>query len=262
MQPDVTDLLEFYARPLGAVARRIVAQRIRARWRHCTGATVVGLGFATPYLGSFRGEAARLMALMPTTQGAVVWPASGPVMTAVVETEHLPLPDNTVDYLLAVHALEVSGNIRGVLREIWRVLKPDGRLLLVVPNRRGVWARLDHTPFGHGQPFSAGQVQRLLEEALFTPLDIDMALYMPPIERRLFLKSAATLERIGRRVTPLFAGLVVVEARKELIAPVGKAVAARGLKVLAPIRGTTFTAERLPPKVEPPRKPSPIKGEV
>ena len=61
MRPDVTELMEFYARPLGGMVRRILAHRIRARGRRVPGATVIGLGFATPYLGSFRAEAGRLI---------------------------------------------------------------------------------------------------------------------------------------------------------------------------------------------------------
>lgn len=248
MQPDVTDLMEFYARPIGGMVRRILANRIRTRWKRCTGSTMVGLGFATPYLGSFRGEAGRLIAMMPTTQGAVVWPSTGPVMSVVVESEHLPLPDNSVDHLLAVHHLELTDNIRVVLREIWRVLKPDGRLLLIVPNRRGIWARFDHTPFGAGQPFSAGQIERMLTDAMLTPIDVGTALHMLPVERRLALRSAITLERLGARVSPAFAGVIVVEARKDLVAPLGTAAVARKLKVLVPSRGAVAPAHS--PKVE------------
>ena len=246
MQPDVTDLLEFYRRPLGGMVRRILAHRVRARWRRVTGATLVGLGFATPYLGSFRGEAGHLAALMPATQGAVIWPPSGPIHTVVVEEEQLPLPDNSVDHLLAVHCLEASEHVRALLREIWRVLKPEGRLLIIVPNRRGVWARLDTTPFGHGRPFSPSQLERLLAEALFTPIDWSAALYIPPLDRRIVLRSAMSLERLGARLSPAFAGVIVVEAKKELMAPIGKAAVARGLRDLVPIRGTSFAADDEP----------------
>lgn len=240
MQPDVTELLDFYARPLGGVVRRILAHRIRARWKRTAGATVAGLGFATPFLTSFRGEAARVIALMPITQGAAVWPQSGPAMTVVVEDDHLPLPDNSVDYLLVVHGLEATERVRGTLREIWRVLKPEGRVMIIVPNRRGVWARLDTTPFGHGRPYSSAQLERLLADAMFTVVDWSAALYMPPFDRRLVLRSALSLERIGAKVSSAFAGVIIVEAKKELIAPLGKTEAARGLRELVPVRGAQF----------------------
>jgi SAM-dependent methyltransferase len=242
IQPDVTALLDFYARPLGGVVRRILSQRIRARWRQVNGATLMGLGFATPYLGAFRGEAARLGALMPAGQGAVIWPAQGPVHTVSVEDGQLPLPDNSVDYLLAVHCLETAEHARGLLRELWRVLKPDGRLLVIVPNRRGVWARLDTTPFGHGLPYSQPQLERLLTNALLTPIDWSSALFIPPIDRRIVLRSAMPLERFGARVSPAIAGVIVVEAKKELMAPIGTAAATRRLREMVPGRTAAFEA--------------------
>lgn len=234
MQPDVTELLTFYERPLGAVVRRILSQHIRARWQRIPGATLIGLGFALPYLGSFRGEVARLGALMPVAQGASIWPQVGPVCSVSCDELHLPLPDNSVDNLLAVHCLEASENVRLMLREIWRVLQPEGRLLLIVPNRRGVWARMDTTPFGHGRPYSAGQLGRLLADHLFTPLDWETALFLPPVDRRLILRASTTLERAGRRVSPAFAGVIVVEARKELVAPLTEAASVRRAEALVP----------------------------
>ena len=238
MQPDVTELLDFYGRPLGGTVRRILAHRIRSCWRRVPGSTLVGLGYATPYLGSFRGEAHSVTAMMPWTQGAVVWPSSGPVHTVVVDETHLPLADNSVDHLLAIHCLEASEHVRGLLREIWRVLKPEGRFLIVVPNRRGVWARFDRTPFGHGQPFSQSQLERLLADTMFAPTDWSAALFIPPLDRPVVLRSALSLERIGLRISRGFAGVILVEARKELIAPVGKVAPARGLQVLVPHRGS------------------------
>ena len=243
MQPDVTELLDFYERPLGTVVRRILAQHIRARWRHVSGSTLMGLGFASPYLGSFRGEAARLGALMPALQGAVVWPPAGSVHTVVVEEDHLPLPDNSVDHLLVVHCLEASENARVLLREIWRVLAPEGRLIIIVPNRRGVWARLDTTPFGHGRPYSMGQLDRLLGDALLTPLDWGAALYLPPIDRRLSLRWGTGFERLGGRISPGFAGVIIVEARKVLEAPIGKPATAVKLRTLAAQHRTSYTRE-------------------
>ncbi len=48
MQLDVEALRDFYATPLGQLVRRLLAQRIRARWRHLPGCTLIGMGFPTP----------------------------------------------------------------------------------------------------------------------------------------------------------------------------------------------------------------------
>lgn len=234
MHPDVVELRNFYARPLGGVVRRLLAHRLRARWRRVHGLTVIGLGFAAPYLGSFRSEAEVLGAMMPAEQGALVWPPTGDVHTVLTDDDALPLADASVDRLLAVHWLETCQSERPLLREMWRVLAPEGRLLLIVPNRRGVWARMDSTPFGHGRPYSRAQIESLLSESLFTPIDWSVALMMPPIEREVVMRSAMAIERVGSRLWPAFAGLILVEARKELMAPAGGTpVKARRSHVLA-----------------------------
>jgi SAM-dependent methyltransferase len=237
MHPDVVELRDFYARPLGGMVRRLLVHRIRARWRRMSGATLMGLGYTTPFLSAFRGDAARMGALMPAEQGALMWPAKGPVHSVLVEEETLPLLDASVDYMLAVHCLEASERARPLLREMWRVLKPEGRLLIVVPNRRGVWARMEATPFGHGRPYSATQLERLLADALFTPVEWGAALYLPPIDRPLVLRSAMAIERMGARLWPAFAGLIIVEAKKELVAPIGKGRRVRVLEDLVPAAG-------------------------
>jgi SAM-dependent methyltransferase len=156
----------------------------------------------------------------------------------LVEEAMLPLADASLDRLLAVHCLEATERSGPLLREIWRVLKPEGRLLLVVPNRRGVWTRLDITPFGHGRPYSRGQLERLLHEALFTPLEWTGALFMPPIDRPFILRWSTVFERLGARMWPGFAGVMIVEARKELMGaiPAGAKSARRG--GLATAQGT------------------------
>src|SRR4249919_2177377 len=237
MHPDVLELRAFYASALGSVVRRLLAGRIRARWRSVSGAQLMGLGFAVPYLGTFRGEAARLGALMPASQGAVAWPASGNGHTVMVEEAMLPLPDASVDRLLGVHCLEGSERTGALLREMWRVLTPEGRLLLVVPNRRGIWARLDTTPFGHGRPYSRAQLERLLGDALFSPLEWTSALFMPPLDRQWLVRWATAFERVGARLWPGFAGVIIVEARKELMGAIPKTAPARRVEQLATARG-------------------------
>ena len=245
MHLDVVDLKAFYASQLGGVVRRIVAHRVRARWRRADGAVVMGLGFAAPYLSSYRGEALRLGALMPAAQGALVWPATGATNTVMVDEQMLPLPDNTVDKLLAVHCLEFTESARPLLREMWRVLTPEGRLLLIVPNRRGVWSRRETTPFGHGQPYSRTQLERLLNDALFTPVEWSTALHVPPVNKRFLLRWATGLERLGTRFWPSFAGVIIVEARKELMAPIGKAEVVRRGRTLAPASAVTARREHV-----------------
>ena len=127
-------------------------------WAGRHGLRVLGIGYSTPYLGLFRKESERCLAFMPAAQGVLKWPTARPTLSTLVDECALPLPDAAVDRILLVHALEMSDDPDGLLREFWRVLAPAGRLMAVVPNRRGVWARTDTTPFGHGRPYSRSQI--------------------------------------------------------------------------------------------------------
>ena len=214
---DVVDLRNFYAQPLGIMTRRLLGRAIRARFDNVTNMRVLGLGYATPSLGVFRAEAERCLAVMPAAQGVVRWPSAAPALATLADETLLPLPTASIDRVVAVHALEMTPNAAEMLGEVWRVLAPGGRLLAVVPNRRGVWARLDTTPFGNGRPFSRGQVVTLLREAMFTPVGWTEALYAPP--SRWFLRTAVAWERIGARLALPFSGVLVVEATKQLHRP-------------------------------------------
>jgi SAM-dependent methyltransferase len=110
----------------------------------------------------------------------------------------------------------MSQDAAALLRELWRVLAAGGQLLAVVPNRRGVWARMDNNPFGHGRPYSRSQITSLLRETRFTPVDWSEALYVPPIGRNWFLRSAGAWERVGAVLPGPFAGVHIVEATKQV----------------------------------------------
>jgi SAM-dependent methyltransferase len=216
MSLDVVDLRAFYSQRLGAVARHFVGRSIRRHWGDTRDKRVLGIGYPGPYLGLFREEAERCLAFMPAAQGVVKWPTVRPTLSALVDELELPLPDAAVDRVLLVHALEMSQNATALLREVWRVLASGGQLLVVVPNRRGLWARMDTTPFGHGRPYSRPQITTLMREAWFTPVAWSEALYVPPIERGWFLRAAVAWERTGATLSAPFAGVHIVEATKQV----------------------------------------------
>jgi SAM-dependent methyltransferase len=216
MHLDAVELRNFYGERLGLVARRLVAQRLKARWPSLAGESLLGIGYATPYLRHLGEGASRIMAFMPAAQGVVPWPREGPGAVALVTDDSLPLTDASVDRVLAVHSLEVADNEHDQLREIWRVLAPGGRVLLVVPNRQGIWAHSEATPFGYGRPFGKAQLTALLRDAMFTPVGWTEALAAPPFRKRAWMRSGVMWERVGRVLWPAFAGVVIVEATKQL----------------------------------------------
>jgi len=245
MSYDVVDLRDFYAQRLGTVARRFVGRGIRARWADTRGLRVLGVGYATPYLGLFREEAERCLAFMPAVQGVVKWPSAKPTLTALVDEYALPLADSSVDRVLLVHALEMSHDAPTLLREVWRVLAAGGRLMAVVPNRRGLWARIDTTPFGHGRPYSRSQITQLLRQTWFTPTAWGEALFMPPVAGGWFLRSALAWERVGAALSLPFPGVYIVEATKQVYRAIpAKRERTRLIPALEPVLVPSSTATR------------------
>ena len=218
MSQEVHGLGNFYASPAGLVTARLLRDRLRGLWPRLPGQAVLGLGYASPFLRLWRGEAARCVALLPPHLPRWRWPRSAPCCTAVAEEEALPFPDLSFDRILLVHGLETAENARRLLREAWRVLKDDGRLLVVAPNRLGLWAHLERTPFGQGQPYSPGQLEELLRRQMFRVERRSAALFVPPFRTRLLLRGAGAWERVGPMLYPRFAGLTLVEAEKDLFA--------------------------------------------
>jgi SAM-dependent methyltransferase len=248
MHTDIVDLRQFYASPLGQAAEATIGNALGSLWARMPDERLVGLGYALPYLERFRQGAERTFAFMPAGQGAVNWPAGSRSATALVFDEELPLPDSSIDRILLVHSLEFAENPREMLKEIYRVLAPGGRLVIVVPNRRGVWARLEHTPFGAGRPYSRGQLTTLLRETNFTPGAIVGALFYPPYRSPLMLNLSRGMEALGRRTMPMFSGVIAAEAQKRLYQ--GLPVFARSSRrVFAPVlapQGVPTSRGRVP----------------
>ena len=233
MATDAHAAADFYGTRRGAVAALLLRERLARLWPSLAGQSVLGIGYAAPYLRLWREEAARCIALTPAQIGAARWPAGAANLSCTAEEDALPFPDMCFDRILLVHGLEAAEHARRMLREVWRVLKDDGRLLVVAHNRSGMWAHLEHTPFGQGQPYSPGQVGRLLAAAMFRVERRDTALYLPPTNLRLVLRSARLWENGGRRLVPGLAGVTISEAVKDMYAAIPVPARPRRRMVLA-----------------------------
>lgn len=216
MHLDVVDLRTFYyGSNLGRLVQRSLRARLRALWPNVRGLTVVGFGFAAPFLRPFREEAARTLCLMPAQQGVCPWPAEGPNLSVLVEETLWPLAKGSVDRILVAHGLETCERPHALIGEIARVLAPGGRAAFVAPNRAGLWARRDATPFGFGRPYSAGQLEKTLAAHDFSVERSEAALYLPPSHRRFWLRVAPAIERVGQALDARrFAGVTIVEVQK------------------------------------------------
>jgi len=223
MHLDVLDLRSFYYRTrLGRVAQRAIRAKLAEFWPDLRGQNVAGVGFAVPLLRPALPQARRVIALMPADQGVMAWPETAANRAVLCEERRWPLPDGFIDRLILLHALETSHSAAAPPEEAARVLAPSGRALIVVPNRAGLWARRDATPFGYGRPYSLGQLEAQIARHGFQPERHRAALFSPPSERRFWLRMAPTLERAGQALSTYHAGgVLMLEASRRPWRPQG-----------------------------------------
>ncbi len=211
MRRSVEDLNRFYATPEGEVAQRLVSAKLKDHWSDVRGLDVLGIGYGSPYLSLFT-DARRVLSAMPAAQGAEIWPRDLKVRSLLVEEEAMPFPSSLFDRILLVHALEESPVPQGLLLEASRLLSPNGKLILIVAARGGLWAHAEKTPFGYGQPYSRGQLENAVREAELEPVAWSHALYVPPM--RSLLRWANAIETVVPHIWPLTGGLILMEAAR------------------------------------------------
>ncbi len=232
MRRDVLDLRAFYASPLGQAARAMLQAKIGEAWGGCANLDVLGLGYATPFLGEVLTKARRAIAVSPAAQGVEVWPPGQRNLAVLADEEALPFAQSLFDRVLAVHALEEAGDPVRLMQEISRVLSPSGRAIIAVAARHGMWTHAEKTPFGHGRPYTRRQLETLLIDAELEPTGWTRALYVPPVAWA--AGWAEGVEQIGARLWPGFSGVILMEAVKPMFAVRTQGRPARA-RVFAPV---------------------------
>ena len=270
---DITHMRAFYAKPLGQLVAQLLAAHLATYWprqiiadkaqpshkiepttQTATPERILGLGYALPFLDRLWPQA-ELFAFMPPRLGSIAWTntvantetntgtaaniSKGGNRTCLIDEAAFPLADNSVDRILLLHMLEFATEPEALFGEVWRVLAPGGRVLLVAPNRYGVWAHSQRTVWSGGNHFSKRQIRRLLVKAEFVSLNWQACFLAPPSALRLTMRHASYVERAGRRFAPALCGLLIVEATKQVYAPIGKPARAASLaSVLRPAQST------------------------
>ncbi|PYD47650.1 methyltransferase domain-containing protein [Novacetimonas pomaceti] len=223
MQENTRIASQFYASSRGRLAATHLRRHLSTFWPDIRGGNVLGVGYAAPYLSLW--EQATCVSARLDTPVTRPGPAQGqtqaPMRECVASGTMLPFCDLFFDRVVMVHALEVTDARAALLRQVWKVMKDDARLLVVVPNRSGMWAHADTSPFGQGTPFSHRQITRALADACLRVERHENALYFPPIGPTGGRRWAGVMERAGTRVLPYLGGVCVIEAVKDAYAPVG-----------------------------------------
>lgn len=176
------ELQRFYASRDGRRAARILAAIVAPVVRKREDVRFLALGYARPLLtGLDPARFERAVLLTPEGAAPVRWPRRAPLSAAAYGLPgEMPFSGALFDQALVVHALE-HGDPGEMLAELHRVLAPAGELILIVPNRAGLWTHFESTPFGLGRPYGRSELTRLLKQEGFKPVSWKTALTAPPV---------------------------------------------------------------------------------
>ena len=134
------------------------------------------------------------------------------------DVQQLPVASDSVDAVILVHTLDFSPDPHQVLREVERVLIAEGRMIVIGFNPFSLWGlwRL----FGRwrggipwcGHFLSYPRLSDWLTLMGFGIERMDVMEFRPPTRSGQF----DAVERLGRRVWPMLAGIYVVRAVKRV----------------------------------------------
>ena len=218
---DIKDLVEFYSdTSLGKRTASSLIKTLNDLFVCGKGEMVLGYGFTIPLLETYLKYFDNAVSLMPSMQGASNWPKASANINLLVDEAFWPIETESADAILMLHALENSLNPHILMSEAWRVLKPNGTLLVFVSNRAGFWARTDITPFGCGRPYSFSQISNLLMQTRFVVEESLLTLNGFPTENNLSLSLPNAMTYLLNFLNvKVFSGVIAIRASKKIYAP-------------------------------------------
>ena len=146
--------------------------------------------------------------------------------------EELPLDSQSVDLVVLAHQLEFSEDPHQILREVDRVLRPEGRLVVVGLNPLSLWGLRQSLVRGPFNPFlpRTGQfigIPRLRDWMKLLSFEIDSGhygCYVPPCRTQKWLDRTHFMEKAGDRWWPICGAVYMVSAVKRV----------RGMRLVGP----------------------------
>ncbi len=135
--------------------------------------------------------------------------------------DELPFACGSLDLVLLPHALEFAAQPHAILREVERVLMPEGNLIVSGFNPHSLWGL--HRALGRrrGYPWCGhfiglSRLKDWLALLGFEVVGVGCAVYAPPFQQRKWLARSQCLEAAGRRWWSGSGGVYFVHAVKRV----------------------------------------------
>jgi SAM-dependent methyltransferase len=212
MSREVNSVSEWLGTPLG---RRCLANEQRLVRR----ALERVFGVQLLQIGAWGARTSFLRYARTQRRALIDW-RLGAEADLVSDLEQLAIASDSIDAVLLPHTLERSASPHALLREVDRILRPDGHLVVLSFATGGFWG-LRHLISAHGYP--AGRERMIREGRLRDWLDLlsfevsatTRYCHTPPIERFKQLK-VLPREESAQRWLPMLSGAYLLRAQKRV----------------------------------------------
>ncbi len=160
---------------------------------------------------------------------AVLDDIASPETGLLANNAALPFASESVDVVVMPHSLEFHPNPHAILREVDRILIPEGHVVILNFNPLSLWglARLlmswhKRMPW-RGQYYTRARLRDWLSLLGFDYVYGRQIFFRPPVQHEKTMQKLEFMERVGQRIIPLFAGVSIMLARKRTstLTPIG-----------------------------------------
>jgi len=140
--------------------------------------------------------------------------------TVVGIPECLPFEARSIGLIVLPHVIEFTHDPHQVLREVNRVLMPEGHVLIIGFNPMSMWGlcrlALAHrrTPPWTGRFLRLSRIKDWLAILGFESVSGSMVYYLPPLQSESIRKKLGALQKLGDRWWPMMAAVYILVARK------------------------------------------------
>ncbi len=147
----------------------------------------------------------------------------------VADPHELPFGESTIDLIVLPHALEFTGDPHLMLREAYRVMRPEGQIVIAGLNPFSLFGVRRYFGRGATPPWNGNfiSVYRLKDWLSLLGFDVvggRLDCYVPPFSQDKWLHRFGFFESLGDRWWPLTGGVYYLRAVKKVL----------GMRVMTP----------------------------
>lgn len=162
-------------------------------------------------------------------------------------TTFLPFANNSIDLIVCPHILEFTPNYHHLLQECYRILIPNGKIIITSFNKNSFFQRFlrKEQAIKHANFISLNTLKQQLNTLNFFIEGGKFFGFRPPINNAKILSKLSFMDKIGDRWLPTLANNYAIIASKELVTPtiIKSKLQFRELQISPQLRSTAFNQE-------------------